>query len=236
MFGEVLAGKSIIRHIENLPTVSDKPNQDCIIEDCGELTGADAESLPQKQPDKTGDPYEDYPEDQAEGEDELSGTDIHKIATELKGYGNTAFKAQDIETALDKYQKGLRYLHEYPEPLDSDPPELGQQLDSLKISLHLNSAQCYLKQDNWDRAEFSTTAALEIDGITDVEQGKAYYRRALAKAGAKNDEEAIKDLKEAQTHVKGDKAIDSELAKLKKRMADAEQKQKKALSGAFGQL
>ena len=236
VFGEVLAGKSIVRHIENLPAPSDKPSQDCIIEDCGELTGAAAETLPTKQPDKTGDPYEDYPEDQAAGDEELKGTEIVKIATELKGYGNAAFKTQDNDLALDKYQKGLRYLHEYPEPIEGDPPELGKQLTSLKISLHLNSAQCYLKQENWERANFSTSAALEVDGCSDVEKGKAYYRRALAKAGLKDDEDAIHDLEEAQKYVKGDKAVESELAKLKKRAADREKRQRNAMKGAFADL
>jgi peptidyl-prolyl isomerase D len=236
VFGEVLSGKSVIRQIENLPTQSDKPQPDCVIEDCGELTGADAETIPQKQPDKTGDPYEDYPEDQKTGDDDLSGSEILKIATELKSYGNSAFKSGDVKLALDKYQKGLRYVQEYPEPLENDPPELGKSLNALKISLHLNSAQMYLKQENWERATFSSTAALESEGVTVVEQGKAYYRRALAKAGLKDDEDAIRDLEEAQKVTQGDKNVEAELNKLKKRAADREKKQRNALKGAFAEL
>jgi len=219
-----------------MPVQNDKPVQECIISDCGELTGADAENIPQKQPDKTGDPYEDYPEDQQTGEEELSGQEILKIATQLKGYGNSAFKSSDNQLALDKYQKALRYIHEYPEPLENDPPELGKQLNALKISCHLNSAQCYLKQENWERAKFSTTAALEIDGVTEAETGKAYYRRALATAALKDDDEAIKDLEKAQKVAKGDSAIENELVKLRKRKADREKKQKSALKGAFADL
>jgi len=215
---------------------NDKPVQECIISDCGELTGADAENIPQGQPDKTGDPYEDYPEDQQTGEEELPGTEILKIATELKGYGNAAFKSSNNQLALDKYQKALRYIHEYPEPLENDPPELGKQLNALKISCHLNSAQCFLKQENWERAKFSTTAALEIEGVTEAETGKAYYRRALATAGLKDDEEAIKDLEKAQKVTKGDSAIENELVKLRKRKAEREKKQKSALKGAFADL
>lgn len=155
---------------------------------------------------------------------------------ELKGYGNSAFKTQDNQVALDKYQKALRYIHEYPEPLENDPPELGKQLNALKISCHLNSAQCYLKQENWERARFSTTAALEIEGITQAETGKAYYRRALAMAGLRDDEEAIRDLEKAQKVAGGDKAIEHELVKLRKRKADREKKQKSALKGAFADL
>jgi len=219
-----------------MPVQNDKPVQECIISDCGELTGADAENIPQKQPDKTGDPYEDYPEDQQTGEEELSGQEILKIATQLKGYGNSAFKSSDNQLALDKYQKALRYIHEYPEPLENDPPELGKQLNALKISCHLNSAQCYLKQENWERAKFSTTAALEIEGVTEAETGKAYYRRALATAALKDDDEAIKDLEKAQKVAKGDSAIENELVKLRKRKVDREKKQKSALKGAFADL
>ena len=236
VFGEVISSKSIVRHIENMPTQSDKPAQDCTIVDCGELTGADAENIPQRQPDKTGDPYEDYPEDQQTGEEELSGQEILKIATDLKGFGNSAFKSLDNQVALDKYQKALRYVHEYPEPLENDPPELGRQLNALKISCHLNSAQCYLKQENWERAKFSTTAALEIEGITEAESAKAYYRRALATAGLKDDELAIADLEKAQKAATGDKAIENELVKLRKRKAEREKKQKSALKGAFADL
>lgn len=234
VFGEVIAGKSIIRQIENQPTAgSDKPVKDCTIADCGELTGADAEKLPQKQPDKTGDPYEDYPEDQKAGDDDLPGTEILKIATDIKGFGNTAFKSQQMAVAVDKYQKGLRYLHEYPEATASDPPELGKDLIQLKITLHSNSALCYVKLSKFADAINSATAALELPGITDADKGKALYRRALAKGGQKDFEDAVKDLDAALKSVPGDANVTNELQRLKKRQADAEKKEKAAFKKFF---
>jgi cyclophilin family peptidyl-prolyl cis-trans isomerase len=37
VFGRVVKGMEIVRRIENLPTTADKPSQECMIADCGEL-------------------------------------------------------------------------------------------------------------------------------------------------------------------------------------------------------
>src|SRR6186713_61499 len=103
--------------------------------DCGELTGEAYDNATAKTPDATGDPYEDYPEDQKDSEKEWTGDEILTIATTLKDLGNSAFKSGDQKLGIAKYLKGLRYLHEYPVPLDTDPSDLGPKLDALKISL-----------------------------------------------------------------------------------------------------
>jgi len=230
VFGEVLSGKSIVRKIENLPTQSDKPAPDVTIIDCGELKGDAARTASEKTVDSTGDPYEDFPEDQ---EAELSGPEIVKVATELKGFGNKAFKAGDLSLGLDKYQKGLRYLHEYPEPLENDPPELGKQLNSLKFTLHSNSALLQNKLKSFDEALTSASNALEISGSTDAEKGKAYYRRALAKAGLKDEDAAMKDLEEALKFVPSDAAILKELDAVKKHAAERAKKERAAYKKFF---
>src|ERR1051326_2574726 len=116
VFGEVINGRSVVRQIENIPTPSgDKPAKEAKIVDCGELKGEDYAKAKDKTPDATGDPYEDFPEDQKTGDEDMPGTEIAKIATELKDMGNKAVKAGNVSLALEKYQKGLRYLHEYPE-------------------------------------------------------------------------------------------------------------------------
>lgn len=130
VFGEVKSGKGLVRRIgklptprstnsstnkkvENLPTSpQDKPNNAVIITDCGQLFGADAEPAGQKNPDKWGDAYEDYPDDM---EVPLSVEDLYKAAGELKDMGNTAFKTGDLKVAIHKYEKALRYLDDIPE-------------------------------------------------------------------------------------------------------------------------
>lgn len=235
VFGEVINGKSIVREIENLPTESgDKPLQEAVIIDCGELKGEDYTKCTEKIPDSTGDPYEDYPNDQKSSADaEFSGPEILKIASELKDLGNTAFKGGDLKLGLAKYQKALRYLHEYPEPLENDPPELGKQMASLKFSLFSNSALLQIKLKDFEGALTSASKALEVEGATDAEKGKAYYRRALAKAGKKNDDDAIEDLEAANKCVPGDAAVAKELEVVKKRVAERRKKEKAVYKNAF---
>ncbi|KAF2236405.1 peptidyl-prolyl cis-trans isomerase 1 [Viridothelium virens] len=230
VFGEVINGKSIVRQIENLPTKSDKPDKDVVIEDCGELHGDAYAHAKEKQPDTTGDPYEDFPEDQGE---DLSGTSIVKIATELKDLGNKAFKAGDLTLGLAKYQKGLRYLHEYPEAQDSDPKDLNQQLKSLKFTLHNNSALLQIKLKHFDDAEKSAANAIAVDGIPEKDRGKAYFRRGQALAARKNEEEAEEALNEASERVPEDPAIKSALAEVRKKASDRVKKEKKAYSKFF---
>lgn len=234
VFGEVLAGKSIIRTIENTATgANDKPNDECVITDCGELTGEAYDKAADKLPDKTGDPYEDFPEDQKKGEEELSGTETVKIVTDLKNMGTDAFKKQDLELGLAKYQKALRYLHEYPEPLEGDPPELGPQLSTLKVALHTNSALLQIKLQQFAAADKSATSAIEVPNIKDEAKGKALYRRALAKKGLKNDDDAVTDLEAALKIVPDDAAVKNELAAVKKAAADRAKKEKAAYGKFF---
>ncbi|KAI9881461.1 MAG: peptidyl-prolyl cis-trans isomerase cpr6 [Pleopsidium flavum] len=230
VFGEVLTGKSIVRKIENLKTVNDKPTQDVTIIDCGQLEDDAAEGTEQKTVDATGDPYEDFPEDQGE---EFKGEQIVKITSELKEYGNKAFKSGDLHLGLDKYQKGLRYLNEYPEPLENDPAELGKQLSSLRFTLHSNSALLQVKLKSFDEAQASASNALETQGTSDADKAKAYYRRALARAGLKDDEAAAKDLEEALKLAPGDAAITKELMAVKKRAAEQAKKEKAAYQKFF---
>ena len=198
--------------------------------DCGELHGEAAARATERLSDPTGDPYEDFPEDQGE---ELKGTEIVKIITDLKDFGNKAFKNGDLAFGLDKYQKGLRYLHEYSEPLENDPPELGPKLNNLRFTLHSNSALLQLKLQDYDEARTSAINALEIEGATPAERGKALYRRALAQAGSKDEDAAIEDLDEALKLVPGDAAITNELATVKRRVAERTKKEKAAYRKFF---
>ena len=229
VFGEVLTGKSIIRKIENLSTQSDKPQQDVTIVDCGELSGNETVSET-KTTDSTGDSYEDFPEDQGE---ELKGPEIVKIASELKNFGNKAFKSGDFDLALDKYQKGLRYLNEYPEATDDDPPDLAKELTSIRFSLHSNSALLQIKLKQFEEAQKSASNALELSRIPGADRAKAYYRRGLANEGLKDDEGAMKDFEEALKLAPGDAAITKELGIVKKKAADQAKKEKAAYKKFF---
>ncbi|KAF1830855.1 hypothetical protein BDW02DRAFT_633285 [Decorospora gaudefroyi] len=234
VFGEVINGKSIVREIENLKTQSgDKPWHDATIIDCGELTGDDYDKATEKAPDATGDPYEEYPEDQKTSDKEWEGSEILEIATKLKDMGNDAFKKGDLQLGVKKYSKAIRYLHEYPAPLDNDPEDLWPKLNALKISLYSNSALLENKMNHYNDAVDNATKALSIEGITDKDKAKAYFRRAQAKVGKKNEEDALEDLNEAAKYAPGDAAIVKELDVVKKRVQARKEKEKKAYKNAF---
>ncbi|RDW60999.1 putative peptidyl-prolyl cis-trans isomerase (cyclophilin41) [Coleophoma cylindrospora] len=231
VFGEVLNGKSLVRKIENLPTqAGDKPVKDVEITDCGELTGAEAEAATQKAPDSTGDPYEDFPEDN--NNPEPSAKEIIKIAADLKGFGNTAFKAGNLELGLEKYQKGIRYLNEDPE-LKDEPASTKAELDTLRFTLNSNSALLANKLQNYDEALKYASAALDVANIGDADKAKALYRRAIASIGLRDEESALKDLEQANKLVPGDAAITKELNTVKKAAADRAKKEKAAYSKFF---
>ncbi|WPH03939.1 Peptidyl-prolyl cis-trans isomerase [Acrodontium crateriforme] len=235
VFGEVISGKSVIRRVENTPVeTGDKPKSDCIIADCGELpAGTDLAAFTAKEPDSTGDTFEEFPEDQlAEGE-EWKGADIVKIGSALKDMGNKAFKAGDLQLGLTKYQKALRYMHEYPVPLDNDPKDLGPQLYKLRVSLYTNSSLLQYKLKAYRDASMSADKALSVPELGSAEKAKALFRKAVAVKELKDEDEALKCLEEAAKLAPEDAAVKNELAVVKKAKADRRAKEKKAYAKMF---
>lgn len=232
VFGEVINGKNIVRKIENLPTQSDKPQSDVVVADCGQLEGDSYSTATQKAADATGDPYEDFPDDQGES---LKGEEYYKIALDLKDYGNKAFKAGDLEIGIEKYQKALRYLNEYPAANDNDPKDLQSNLDSLRFTLHSNSALLANKAKRWD--EGRKWAGFAVDAIPkdakDTDKAKAYFRRAQARVALKDLEEALKDYEQAAKLAPEDAGIKHELAKTKKTLQDSLKKEKESYKKFF---
>ncbi|KAE8152214.1 peptidyl-prolyl cis-trans isomerase D [Aspergillus avenaceus] len=227
VFGEVINGKSVVRKVENMSTQADKPTTDVTIVDCGELTGQEYEDADKQIPDATGDPYEDFPDDH-HGE-ELNAQVCYKIAGELKNYGNTAFKSGNIALGLEKYQKGLRYLNEFPAPDDNDPKELDGQMKALRFTLHSNSSLLANKLAQFKNAQIWATYALETAAAAnakDADKAKAHYRRAVASSGLKEEDEALKDLQEADKLAPGDAGITNEIARVKKAVKDRQNKER----------
>lgn len=155
-----------------------------------------------------------------------------KIVTDLKTYGNAAFKDNKLPLALDKYEKGLRYLNEEPD-VTSSPAETSSTLSALRFTLNSNSALLHNKLKNFADAERTASAALAVSGTTDTDKAKALYRRAIAHVGLKNEEEALKDLEEANKLVPGDAAVVKELSAVKKNAAERAKKEKAAYSKFF---
>ena len=199
--------------------------------DCGQLSSEEALSSAKKEPDSTGDTYEDFPDDQGEN---FKGPQIFEIATNLKEYGNKAFKSGDLSLALDKYQKGLRYLNEY-DPSSEDSKELPKQIKQLRFTLHSNSSLLQLKLKSYEAAQSSADNALELgeDEVSNQDRAKAYYRKALALLGLKDDEGAVESLELAQKLAPGDAAISKELGAAKRKAAEHAKKEKAAYKKFF---
>lgn len=233
VFGEVVNGKNIIRKIENMVTQSDKPHpHDVKVVDCGQLSGGAYNSATQKAPDSTGDPYEDFPDDQGK---DMSGSEYYKIALDLKEFGNKAYKAGDIETGIEKYQKGTRYLHEYPETNANDPADLESNIKTLKFTLNSNSALLGNKAKRYEEAQKWATYAIEAitPEMKDTDKAKPYFRRGQARVALKDEDGALLDFEEAARLAPGDAGTKTELARTKKNLDEKVRKEKAAYKKFF---
>ena len=228
VFGRVIAGKGIVRAIENLEKGSDdKPLLPVVIEDCGELSPDEPLTTGDEQAGDAQDKFEDYPEDMEQQE----GVDHVAIGQELKTIANSAFKSGNLEGALDKYQKALRYCAEASN--DEDSVEKKEAVKSLKISLYSNSALIQWKLQKFDEAVTSASKALDIEGIADADRAKALYRRGVAYSSLKRWELASADLSAAAKLAPSDSAIVQQQTLVKKQVDASIKAQRAAYQRMF---
>ena len=175
-----------------------------------------------KTADALGDAYEDFPED---ADEQLDAHKVLKIASDCKGFGNAAFKGGDVALALDKYQKGLRYINEEPETKD-ESDDLKAQLEQLRFVLNNNSAMMNLKLESWEDAERAASNALLVQGVADADKAKAYFRQGQALVKLKDEDGAIEAFQQAKKLAPNDAAITRELEAVKKAAAARVAKQK----------
>lgn len=219
MFGEVLKGKSLVRKIENTPTTpGDNPEKPVVIADCGELSEAEYAALDEAGPaDAYGDQYQDYPDDLAEAP---SASEVAKIAADCKNFGTAALKAGDLQAAIDKYEKGLRYLNEDPD-LSKESDSFKQDLDKLRFALNNNTAFVHLKLASWSDVVSSASSALSMKDpygvVTAADRTKALYRRGVAHLNLRDEDSALEDLSEAYKLSPKDAGVVKEYTALKKK-------------------
>ena len=199
----------------------------------------------ERKTDSTGDGYEDYPQDQEE--EDISAEEVIKIVSAVKEFGNKAFKSGELDLALEKYEKGLRYLREYNEPGEGEAPagaaELNIKANVLRFTLHSNMALVQNRLRSFRDALESASNALEHSaaavtggpeaGVSPIERAKALYRRAAARTGLKDDEEASTDLEEALKLAPEDVSIQKALDEAKKRVAERKKREKAAYKKLF---
>ncbi|XP_066429682.1 peptidyl-prolyl cis-trans isomerase D [Eleutherodactylus coqui] len=222
VFGQVLKGYGIVKMLENIEVKEEKPSKLCVIAECGELKDGDEWVAPPV--DGSGDTHPDFPED---SDVELNDVEkIVSIAEDVKNIGNNLFKAQNWDMAIKKYNKALRYVESCKDVTGDDNIA---KLNPIAVSCNLNIAACKLKVSDFRAAIESCHEALEID----PSNTKALYRRAQGWQGLKDYEQALEDLKKAHELAPEDKAIGSEILRVKQRIKEQKEKEKAVYAKMF---
>ncbi|KAI8825210.1 peptidyl-prolyl cis-trans isomerase D [Fimicolochytrium jonesii] len=242
VFGRVIKGMNIVRRIENLETISDKPTEPVVIASCGELTPGQDDGVPTP---TDGDVYEEYPEDMP-GDADKPAEEMLDIAGKVKVFGNEAFKKAEYRKAVEKYEKAVRYLnaiHPSPEDLEELSVEQKQTFFAIKVSCLLNSAMCHLKVTSYRPAVDTTTQVLDLSqklapyaptfSITPSDKCKAHFRRGQALAALKDTDAALVDLQAALAITPEDKLIQREVAVVQRAVKERKEREKKAYAKMF---
>ena len=156
----------------------------------------------------------------------LKSGDRMRLVMRNKEEATELFKGSNFAHAAARYTKSLGHCHKF---IDMTP-EIKKEVESVKVSLYLNLAQCYLKLEQWSKVVPNCKDALTFD----PDNVKALYRRAYALIKLKQIDEAHKDVKLALTK----KSDDKSLLKLKKiidaHIKKAKAKEKKMAQAMFG--
>ncbi|XP_048491706.1 peptidyl-prolyl cis-trans isomerase CYP40 isoform X2 [Beta vulgaris subsp. vulgaris] len=225
VFGRVIKGMGVVRSIEHVNAdESERPSQDVIIADCGEIPEGADDGISDVF--KDGDTYPDWPADLDQSPDELSWwTDA---VDSIKALGNEHFKKQDYKMALRKYRKALRYLDECWEK-DGIDEEKSASLRKVKSQVFTNSSACKLKLGDLKGALVDTEFAMR-DGEDNV---KALFRQGQAHMALNDIDAAVVSFKKALDLEPNDAGIKRELASARKKITDRRDQERKAYSKMF---
>jgi len=167
----------------------------------------------------------------AEGEDEdhdnrkLKKVDRMRLVVKNKEEGNELFRGKNTRPAAARYHKALTHCAKFFDLTKEDEKEVNQ----LKLSLHLNLAQCYINMENWEQAMRNCDDALKLDEYS----VKALFRRSAVWEQKKEWEKAMQDLKNAEKIATDDKMIGKAIDRVKKMILKEKEKEKKTWGGAF---
>lgn len=209
VFGRVIRGFGTVRLVEDEPgNQSNKPFNDCVIEDCGEVPAGEA--LP---PFPGGVP--DFVED-----DPVSAADKAKaddFASRAKAVGNDAFRAGDLAGALAGYRRALRWA------------EVGCNDAAARSVLLNNIAAVHAKENAHKEAAEAARDAVDADATN----AKAFYRLAFALRHLKVYDDALEAIEEAVRLKAGDEVFVAERSLIAAALKQNARKQRKAVGALF---
>jgi tetratricopeptide (TPR) repeat protein len=164
-------------------------------------------------------------------DDELEGIpstekteDLLLEATKHKEEGNRAFTEKDMERAGRSYRRGCNCLKTVVKLRSDDT-----QITSLYVALQTNLSMTMFKQNKYRLSANTASKALEVE----AQNVKALYRRAVARRGLGDLDEATDDLRQALRIDAKNVACRKELAAVKRELERTTENQKKALAKAF---
>jgi len=149
-------------------------------------------------------------------------------AQERKEQGNGFFQNNQVDIAIRKYEKAMKYLdgnHKFSE-------EEKEQINNLKLPIQINLSLCYFKINDVKKSLDYANKALEID----PRNVKGLYRRGLAYAENSQWEYSLADYEKVLELDPGNAAAARAKAKLLKSMSKQDQKDKKRYANLFSVL
>lgn len=224
VFGKVVKGIGVVRSVELGPVgENDRPEQDVVIVDCGEIAEGEDEGVINFF--KDGDTFADWPVDLDTKREELEWW--MNAVESIKAFGNEHYKKQDYKMAIKKYRKALRYLDMCWEK-DGVDQEKSTALRKIKSQIFTNSSACKLKLGDLSGALLDSDFAMH-----DGDNAKALFRKGQVYMLLNDLDAALDSFKRALELEPNDGGIKKEYAIARKKVADRHDKEKKAYSKMF---
>jgi len=151
---------------------------------------------------------------------QMSDEEKTEAATGLKDAGNEAFKAGDYDAAVSKYSEAAEYV------------EAVGSAEALYVAALSNCAMAYLKMGDWAGAVQKATKVIEKEPAN----VKALYRRAVARGHLGLPDLGVEDLTLALEADPDNKPAKTEMAKLRKAIAQAKKKERAQFRGMFDKV
>ncbi|CEM13056.1 unnamed protein product [Vitrella brassicaformis CCMP3155] len=141
-----------------------------------------------------------------------------QAAMDAKEQGNHLLVQGNLQDAHKHYNLALEYF----DGLDEPPTELADRVKTMKVSINLNLSNLYLRQGNWVSTILHCSEVLKLDPRC----AKALFRRGRANTEFGAIEEGRRDLLEAAKLEPQNAEIRRELENCKRRLREAESRQK----------